>query len=54
MVGYEVSRLSEFATVRRYEEGALEITLEEAQDVLDIARKVLEWAKGEESKLNPK
>lgn len=51
VVGYEVSKLTEFASSRRYEEGALELTFEEAQDVLIMARKVLEWARSEEKKL---
>ncbi len=51
VVGYEVSKLSEFASTRRYEEGSLELTAEEAQDVFNMASKVLNWAKSEEKRL---
>lgn len=44
VVGYEISKLSEFASVRRYEEGALHLTAEEAEDVVLIASQVLTWA----------
>jgi HEPN domain-containing protein len=44
VVGYEISKLSEFASVRRYEEGALHLTVEEAEDVVTIAFQVLTWA----------
>ena len=53
VVGYEVSKLSEFASVRRYEEGTLELDAEEASDVVAIANKVLIWAKSEELRLRP-
>jgi HEPN domain-containing protein len=43
--GYELTSFSEFATVRRYEEGALILTYEEAVDVLEQARVVCAWAK---------
>jgi HEPN domain-containing protein len=51
VVGYEISKLSEFASVRRCEEGALELTADEASDVVNVAEKVLIWAKLEESRL---
>lgn len=43
--GYELTALSEFAAVRRYEEGALTVTYEEAVDVVEQARMVCSWAK---------
>lgn len=43
--GYELGQLNEFAASRRYEEGRLVLTKEEAQDVLDTARAVLDWAR---------
>jgi HEPN domain-containing protein len=42
--GYELTALSEFAAVRRYEEGALVLTHEEAVDVVKQARIVYAWA----------
>jgi HEPN domain-containing protein len=44
--GYELAALSEFAAVRRYEEGALMLSEEEARDVVDKAKDVLLWAQG--------
>jgi HEPN domain-containing protein len=44
--GYELAALSEFASIRRYEEGALMLSLEEARDVVDKARAILVWAQG--------
>lgn len=43
--GYELMALSEFASVRRYEEGALTLTHEEALDAMEQARIVYDWAK---------
>ena len=42
---YELTRLNEFAGVRRYEEGRVILTIEEADDVLEIGRVVVEWGK---------
>lgn len=42
--GYEIGPLSEFAAVRRYEEGALEWGIDEAREALDLCRIALEWA----------
>jgi HEPN domain-containing protein len=42
--GYELGRLNEFAASRRYEEGRVSLTKEEAEDVLATARAVLDWA----------
>lgn len=43
--GYELGQLNEFASSRRYEEGRLVLTKEEAQDVLVTTRAVLDWAR---------
>ncbi len=42
--GYELGALTEFAATRRYEEGVLVLTREEAGDVVQNAEKILEWA----------
>jgi HEPN domain-containing protein len=42
--GYELASLSEFASIRRYEEGALTLTCEEASDVIAKAEAILLWA----------
>jgi len=42
--GYELANLSEFASFRRYQEGALILSLEEAQDVVAKAESILLWA----------
>ncbi|MDP3178180.1 MAG: HEPN domain-containing protein [Spirochaetaceae bacterium] len=44
--GYEISALSEFAAVRRYEEGALEWGMDEAIEARDLGRQALAWARG--------
>lgn len=44
--GYEVGALSEFAAVRRYEEGALVWSRDEAIEALTLGRIALDWAKG--------
>jgi len=44
--GYEISALSEFAAVRRYEEGALEWGMDEAHEARDLGRQALAWANG--------
>lgn len=43
--GYELGRLNEFASTRRYEEGRFSLTREEAEDVLLVADTLLAWAK---------
>lgn len=43
----QVEGMSEFATVRRYEEGYLEITTEEISAALRAAESFLSWAKKE-------
>jgi HEPN domain-containing protein len=43
--GYELDELSQFATVRRYEEGRMEISEEEKNAVLKTSKEILEWAK---------
>ncbi|MEN9835856.1 MAG: hypothetical protein RL011_2049 [Pseudomonadota bacterium] len=43
--GYELNALSEYATVRRYEEGSWTPTSEELQDILAKTKSMLDWAK---------
>jgi HEPN domain-containing protein len=45
--GYDLSVLTAYATVRRYEEGFADLTPREIRAVLDTAEQVLEWAKKE-------
>ncbi|MBI4405556.1 MAG: HEPN domain-containing protein [Deltaproteobacteria bacterium] len=42
--GYELGVLTEYATVRRYEEGIVELSRDDLQLVLDITTKVVVWA----------
>lgn len=42
--GYALSELTQFATVRRYEEGSYELSEEEIASVLKSAEDVLGWA----------
>ena len=42
--GYELTQLTEFATVRRYEEGAFVVSAEEAFDVIKTAENIMNWA----------
>jgi HEPN domain-containing protein len=42
--GYEISRLNDFATTRRYEEGRLILDVEEAEDTLALAKLIFNWA----------
>ena len=41
--GYELNELSQFATIRRYEEGAWHPTTDELADVLEKTRAMLDW-----------
>lgn len=43
--GYEISKLNEFAAVRRYEEGRLLWSTEEADEALLLAKTALGWAR---------
>ncbi|MFW7378237.1 MAG: HEPN domain-containing protein [Oligoflexus sp.] len=43
--GYELNELSQFATIRRYEEGSWTPTAEELQTVLKQCKDMLDWAK---------
>ncbi|MCX6132049.1 MAG: HEPN domain-containing protein [Proteobacteria bacterium] len=45
--GYNLSDLTPYATVKRYEEGMFDITEEEHKAALDIATQVLEWTKSQ-------
>lgn len=42
--GYELASLSEFAFIRRYQEGVLILSFEEAQDVVIKSGSILVWA----------
>lgn len=42
--GYDLSDLTPFATVRRYEEGVFDVSDEEIQNALDLSKQVLDWA----------
>lgn len=42
--GYELASPSEFASFRRYQEGVLILSLEEAQDVVAKTESILLWA----------
>jgi HEPN domain-containing protein len=42
--GYLLNELNEYATVRRYEEGMVEITAEDIKSILNKAKAVLDWA----------
>jgi HEPN domain-containing protein len=48
--GYELSQLDSFATIRRYEEGRVELDLEEARGVVKIASDCFVWVKSHVSK----
>ena len=41
---YGLTRLTQFATTRRYEEGRIVLTIEEARDTVAMAALVLDWA----------
>ncbi len=43
--GEDIADLSQFATIRRYEEGVAELTEEEVRAALSAARDVLEWGR---------
>ena len=43
--GYEIGALSEFAAVRRYEEGSLVWNREEADEALELGLRALDWAR---------
>ena len=43
----EIVDLSQFASIRRYEEGTFEFTSEEIQASLDAAEKIIDWSKKE-------
>ena len=44
--GEEIDELTEFATVRRYEEGQIVLNDTEAKAAIALATKVVEWARG--------
>lgn len=43
--GYELNALSEYATIRRYEEGSWTPTADELQEILAKTKAMLDWAK---------
>jgi HEPN domain-containing protein len=43
--GYEIGSLSEFAAVRRYEEGSIVWGMEEAQEAMNLGTTAVTWAK---------
>jgi HEPN domain-containing protein len=43
--GYELDQLSQFASIRRYEEGKVKLTKEEQTAVLQTSSEILQWAK---------
>lgn len=43
--GYDLSLLTQYATVRRYEEGAIEITEADLDAILKVAESVFTWAR---------
>jgi len=45
--GYELNALSEYATIRRYEEGSWTPTQEELKEIIVKTSKMLDWAKSE-------
>lgn len=46
-MGYNLSVLTSYATVRRYEESRSLLTPEAIQSVLDAGREILRWAKAQ-------
>jgi len=42
--GYDLGELNQFATVRRYEEGAVELSKEMIQNAVNIAEEIWNWA----------
>jgi HEPN domain-containing protein len=44
--GYELNALSEYATIRRYEEGSWTPTQEELKEIIVKTANMLDWAKG--------
>lgn len=44
-LGYDLAVLTSFATVRRYEEGRIQLTKQAIDSAVDSARKVWQWAK---------
>jgi HEPN domain-containing protein len=45
--GYELTQLSDFATRRRYEEGRVVLSIEEASDVLKTSAEIVQWAESQ-------
>lgn len=43
--GYELSELTLYATIRRYEEGAYSPTKDELEEIIKLAEKVYDWSK---------
>lgn len=45
-VGYEITRLNDFAGIRRYEEGGMVVQSEDLTDAQALCEELLNWAKG--------
>lgn len=45
--GYRLTHLNEYATVRRYERGGLDLSSKDVSVSLDLGTRVLDWAKKE-------
>ncbi len=42
--GFALTELNPFASIRRYEEGQLPLTIDEIESALNAAQKVAHWA----------
>jgi HEPN domain-containing protein len=42
--GYDLGELNQFASVRRYEEGAVELTDDQIQTAINVAEEIWNWA----------
>lgn len=43
--GYELNALSEYATIKRYEEGSWIPTIEELKEIMSKTKEMLDWSK---------
>ena len=48
--GYELGELTQFATIRRYEEGEIILTSEEVAQGIELAKTIMTWS----TKISPK
>lgn len=42
--GYELNELNQYATIRRYEEGQYELTIDEFEEVIKKCREMMDWS----------